>query len=608
MSVKNTKRVRQLVEKAKTGRIRRDGDPNLRVVPSSKSKPHKPTIYTYHDEELRCVMQVLRYKNPKTFKVRRPGPDREWIWDLKGVELVPYNLVGVAREERVFICEGEKDCERLKSIGLPASCNPFGAGKWCESFNHFFSDKDIIILPDNDQVGKKHGQQVAMSLSKVARSIKVVQLPDLPPGGDVTDWLEQGHSKTELLDLCERAERWEKTRQGIRVISKKHTALPEYAVVGERNVRLTSIVGKMISKGYPKEVVRFVALGWNWDLEEPMEQEEVEQVIKSVYRTDQRNHPDRHKKLVLPPGYTAYELMGMEFKEPNWAVKKILPEGLSILGGKPKVKKSFLALNLCVSVVHGAKALGHFETGKGEAAYLALEDNPMRLKLRLAGQFEIGEVGDELSNLKIFTEWPNMSEGGLEMLDQMIKEHPNMRLVIIDTLAGFRSTRAGKGDIYQGDYKEIAKIKQIADANNIAILLVHHRRKREAEDVMDTFSGTLGLTGAADGLLAMIQKRGRTELHVTGRDIEAAEYALEFMPQSMTWNVLGKASDIKSSKVKQAVYDVLKAEGVEMSPKEIAESTGNNPVQIRKALRKMIDEVESGIKSVERGKYIYKGT
>jgi len=108
----------------------------------------------------------------------------------------------------VWITEGEKDVETLRENGLVATCNPFGAGKWREEFNEHFKDKAVRIIPDNDAVGRQHALSVAKNLHGTASSIKIIELPGLEEGGDVTDWFEKGGTTKELIEIVRQTSRW----------------------------------------------------------------------------------------------------------------------------------------------------------------------------------------------------------------------------------------------------------------------------------------------------------------------------------------------------------------------------------------------------------------
>jgi hypothetical protein len=154
------------------------------------------------------IFQCVKYE-PKAFNFRRPREDSGWIWNLRGVEIVPYRLHEVLRSEQVFIVEGEKDADVLREkLGLVATTNPMGAGKWKDEYSQYFKDKDVIIIPDNDDVGKAHGLMVANSLSQVTENIKIIELPDIPESEDISYWIDNGGTKDMLLELIVNASQY----------------------------------------------------------------------------------------------------------------------------------------------------------------------------------------------------------------------------------------------------------------------------------------------------------------------------------------------------------------------------------------------------------------
>ena len=164
--------------------------------------------YDYCDADGKMVYQVIRYKGRKNFMPRRPDPlhPSRWIYDLPENMRLPYGLNKIVAAETVYIVEGEKDCQTLEALGLCASTNPFGAGKWVESYNQHFTRKHIIILYDNDEPGKAHAQLVARHLQPIAASVRIVDLPGCENKEDVTDWLSKGHTLEELQQLVDAAE------------------------------------------------------------------------------------------------------------------------------------------------------------------------------------------------------------------------------------------------------------------------------------------------------------------------------------------------------------------------------------------------------------------
>lgn len=168
---------------------------------STAQKRKIVTTYNYTDETGKLLFQAVRYQ-PKDFNQRRPDGNGGWTWDLDGVEPVLYNLPEVIKAETVFIVEGEKDVEALRKLNIVATTNPMGAGKWKAEYNKYLTGKKIIIIPDNDDPGRKHAENVAESLIGIAKTIRIANLPDLPEKGDVTDFLKD-HSKEELLAVVD---------------------------------------------------------------------------------------------------------------------------------------------------------------------------------------------------------------------------------------------------------------------------------------------------------------------------------------------------------------------------------------------------------------------
>ena len=168
-------------------------------------------IFTYRNMDGTIAYQVVR-KAPKEFKQRRPNGGNQWVWNMEGVKRVLYRLPEVLAAERaqeIYIVEGEKDADRLSLYKLTATTNSGGAGKWSDEYSDYLRGRAVVILPDNDRVGKQHGETVAASVYPVARSVRVVHLPGLPTGGDVSDWLDAGHTAAELVSIVDSAPLWE---------------------------------------------------------------------------------------------------------------------------------------------------------------------------------------------------------------------------------------------------------------------------------------------------------------------------------------------------------------------------------------------------------------
>ncbi len=168
--------------------------------------------YDYHNESGKLLYQAVRFE-PKDFRQRAPNGDG-WSWKLNGVNRVLFRLpklLAADPSKTVFICEGEKDVLALAALGLVATCNVGGAGKWRAEYSEVLRGRNVVVLPDNDDAGRDHAATVANSLAGIAATVKVIELPDLPPKGDVSDWLAAGGTVEQLAELVEAAPEWTPT-------------------------------------------------------------------------------------------------------------------------------------------------------------------------------------------------------------------------------------------------------------------------------------------------------------------------------------------------------------------------------------------------------------
>ena len=222
--------------------------------------------------------------------------------------------------------------------------------------------------------------------------------------------------------------------------------------------------------------------------------------------------------------YTLQELYKQPIEPIPWVVEDLLAPGLYFLGGSPKVGKSWLALQLCLAVCRGEPFLG-FETKRNEVLYISLEDGPRRLHIRALRLTEEAPAG-----LYLCTHAHLIGHGLEQQLDQMLAEHPAVKLVVIDTLQKIREATSATPS-YSIDYRDASALKAVADRNDICMVVVHHLRKQKDEDPFKQMSGTNGLNGAADGSIVLDRKKrqeGTATMSATGRDIEDMELTLDF--------------------------------------------------------------------------------
>lgn len=292
-------------------------------------------------------------------------------------------------------------------------------------------------------------------------------------------------------------------------------------------------------------------------------------------------------KVCKPKGITADALLRRRVGEPSWVVPGIIPTGLSILAGRPKTGKSWLSMGLGIAVSSGSQFLGKLPTNPGAVLYLAMEDNLRRLKSRLSTVLQ-GQPPSPA--LHFHLSWPTLNNGALDLLQGWLEDHKGVRLVIVDTLAKLRGGAKRAGDAYHSDYLVMAELKKLADRGNIGILCVHHLRKSGAGDPFDEFSGSAGLTGAADALLHLSRPRGTDEavLRVTGRDLEEHELKISFNPGRGSFEVQGDAKEVFLSPERRAILALVQTVDKPVGPKQVAETLAMNYSSVRRSMATML--------------------
>lgn len=169
-------------------------------------KPKIDKTYDYTDAKGAQLYQVVRLE-PKDFRQRRMV-DGKWVWNLEGVTRVLFNLPKIISADVIFVCEGEKDCETIASMGVVATTNVGGAKKWDASYTAYFRGKEAVLLPDNDKAGQEHLELLKTSLAKVCKSMRIVQMPEGVK--DISDFVATfptiDDAREELFRMCESAE------------------------------------------------------------------------------------------------------------------------------------------------------------------------------------------------------------------------------------------------------------------------------------------------------------------------------------------------------------------------------------------------------------------
>lgn len=469
-----------------------------------RSRGHIVATYDYRDESGGLLYQVVRY-TPKTFKQRRPNAAGGWKWKLGDVRRVLYRLPELlaAPGASVFVCEGEKDANALAALGLVATTNAGGAEKWRDEYADELRGRDVVILPDNDDVGRDHGAAVARSLDRKAASVRVVALPDLPLKGDVSDWIAAGGSRERLEQL----------------VASVDECVPEE----------------------PRRT-RLIAAGALLD-----EPDELQQ----------------------------------------WRVHELLPEGgLSLLVAKPKVGKSVTARNLARSVAAGAPFLGR-ATVQGTVVYFALEEKraDVRRHLRTLGANRLPifcHVGPVPPDVEPYA-W----------LREEIREH-RAALAIIDPLGRFVRRVKDMND-YAALMKASEPLIAIAHDTGCHILFLHHGRKGETGDVVDSVLGSTAIAATVDSILGLRKRLDGTRtletVQRTGNDLRESVVTLDKVTATVAL-----AGVLEERRVEDATSAVLAAVVGDkpLSKVAIRAKVGGNNVLVDRAIALLLEQGRLG--------------
>jgi len=248
----------------------------------------------------------------------------------------------------------------------------------------------------------------------------------------------------------------------------------------------------------------------------------------------------------------AETLLNSPLAQVNYIVDEILPIGLHLFCGAPKVGKSWFMLKLCLQVSKG-EDFWNFKTNKCDVLYMCLEDTYARLQNRL---FKLTDVANKELRFATFTN--GLANGLIQQLEDFLQDYPQTKLIVIDTLQKIR--KASNDISYAGDYGDVSILKQLADKYKIAIILVHHIRKQGDSDVFNKVSGTTGIMGSADTTF-VLEKRNRSDcnatLYVTGRDIEYQEFTLRL--DNCSWELVSRASqqEIEIRETPDVIFKVM---------------------------------------------------
>ncbi len=410
--------------------------------------------YDYRDEAGALLFQVCR-KEPgtkgkaKDFCQRRPDGNGGWINSTKGVRRVLYRLPELLESDPsaiVFIPEGEKDVDRLRSLGLVATCNPGGAskpakpgkpGKWIPDFAESLEGRRVAIIADNDKPGRIHANNVARMIHAAAESVKVIEPAGIPEGGDVSDWLGAEGTASDLLTLVEETPRWEP------------------------------------SEAEPND-------------DEPEDEDGPELILPVAFGELKRRHPKMRKAVI----------------------DGLAREGETINVVAPsKAGKSWTSYSLALSIVSGGCWLNRFSCQPGRVLLIDNELHPETITHRIpnvadAMGISLDDYQDRYDVISLRGRLVDYFGLGLRTVDHI--EPGRYRAIIVD--AHYRMLPPG---VSENDNAAMAQvynqIDRFADQTQAAWFLIHHSSKgsQAGKDVTDVGSGAGSQSRAADSHLVL---------------------------------------------------------------------------------------------------------
>ena len=258
---------------------------------------------------------------------------------------------------------------------------------------------------------------------------------------------------------------------------------------------------------------------------------------------------DKPKKVSSLSMESLNSLCSRHIDPPKFVVPNMIPYGITILASPPKFGKSWMCLDLALSVATGTTFLGQ-EVQKNGVIYLALEDGDYRLQDRSK---KVAGSRDIPANLYLVKDAPILEDGLLPELNKKLNEvGGSVGLVIIDTLQKIRGTAKKTEGVYGYDYRELGQLHQFALDKNLAVVLVHHLNKGgDDSDFVSRLNGSTGVSGAADTIITLTRasrKSDDTKMSITGRDVQERTLVIKMDWNNFRWICLGDERDVENER------------------------------------------------------------
>ena len=298
---------------------------------------------------------------------------------------------------------------------------------------------------------------------------------------------------------------------------------------------------------------------------------------------------------------SAADLQSMVFDPLRMIVPAYLPEGLTLIAGKPKIGKSWWVLDVGVGVADGGTCMGQ-QCEQGDVLALMLDDGSKRRLQRRLTKMLGAQRQQWPAALTYAVAWPRLNAGGLDLIREWIKKASKPRLIVVDILERVRQRIPNnqRASQYTADYDALIELQKIATEHQLAILVVHHQRKMGADDLIDTVSGTLGLGGAVDTVLILGKDQFGKFLYGRGQDLDEFNVAVGQNEQGR-WQVLGPRLEAQASPERAGITAVLARANRPMTVQEIAAAVGQPRDNVKKLLSAM--HLDGKVERVATGLY-----
>ncbi len=270
---------------------------------------------------------------------------------------------------------------------------------------------------------------------------------------------------------------------------------------------------------------------------------------------------------------SASDLLRKQFDPLRWIVPEIIPEGLTLLAGPPKIGKSWLCLDLALAVAGYGHFLDEVEVETGDVLYLALDDTQRRLQERIRRLLGEHPVPERLDIFSADHSAPSLVDGGLELVEQWMASRAGPCVLIVDTWSKWTRPRRGEKRAIDRQEEAVAALVDRVREHKLALVVAYHTRKTNPDAVVEAAGAQLRLSSLIENVLMLRRPHADcdTILSVTGRDVRDQELLLEWNAEETYWWLRGPVREVRMSLSREAVLDVLELAGEALTPKEVFE-------------------------------------